>query len=115
MKQRGKSPIKYQCRYAMNVGSQHFSSSAKTGQGVNEIFRILAEKIIEFKKNKQSQQPVMKKNQRIGIPLSNFEPTDDFGTANSAGLGLGSGRGGAGVRLTHVNFENRESESYQVK
>lgn len=46
----------------MNVGSQHFSSSAKTGQGVNEIFRNLAEKIIEYKKTKQSQQPVMKKN-----------------------------------------------------
>jgi len=38
----------------MNVGSQHFSSSAKTGQGVNEIFRILSEKIIEFKKTKQA-------------------------------------------------------------
>ena len=41
-------------RYALNVGSQHFSSSAKTGQGVNEIFRNLSEKIIEFKKTKQA-------------------------------------------------------------
>jgi hypothetical protein len=32
----------------MSVGSQHFGSSAKTGQGVNEIFRVLSERIIEY-------------------------------------------------------------------
>lgn len=89
----------------MNVGSQHFSSSAKTGQGVNEIFRILSEKIIEFKKTKQASQPVMQKNKRVGIPLTDFDPSDNYG----GGMGIGSGRGGQGVRLTHVNFDNRES------
>jgi hypothetical protein len=93
------------------VGSQHFSSSAKTGQGVNEIFRILAERIIEYKKTKQSQQPVMKKNQRIGIPLASFEPDDNFGGMPPVG---GSSRS-HGVRLTHVNYENRESNNTSEK
>ena len=60
------------------MGSKHFSSSAKTGHGVNEIFRVLAERIIEYKKTKQSQQPVMEKNQIIGIPLASFLPDDIF-------------------------------------
>ena len=93
------------------MGSQHFSSSAKTGHGVNEIFRILAERIIEYKKTKQSQQPVMKKNQRIGIPLASFEPDDNFGGMPPVG---GSSRG-QGVRLTHVNYENRESNNTSEK
>jgi GTPase SAR1 family protein len=41
-------PIDEAERYAMSVGSQHFGSSAKTGQGVNEIFRVLSERIIEY-------------------------------------------------------------------
>lgn len=93
----------------MNVGSQHFSSSAKTGQGVNEIFRTLAEKIIEYKKSKQSQAPVVKRNQRVGISTGNFEPDDNYGLM-APNPGMGSGRG-QGVRLTHVNFENRESNN----
>ena len=110
MRPKGKYKEKYlENRYALNVGSQHFSSSAKTGQGVNEIFRILAERIIEYKKTKQSQQPVMKKNQRIGIPLARFEPDDNLG----AGMG-GSSRG-QNVRLTHINYENRESNNTSEK
>jgi hypothetical protein len=49
---------------------------------VNEIFRTLAEKIIEYKKSRQSQQPVMKKNQRVGISMTSFEPDDNFGAMN---------------------------------
>jgi hypothetical protein len=48
----------------MSVGSQHLSSSAKTGAGVNEIFRTLAEKIIEYKKNQKDAAPKMKQNTR---------------------------------------------------
>lgn len=48
----------------MGVGSQHFSSSAKTGAGVNDLFRNLTEKIIEYKKNKKEAQPQMKVNTR---------------------------------------------------
>lgn len=44
-------PLEEAERYAMSVGSQHFSSSAKTGTGVNDLFRNLTEKIIEYKKN----------------------------------------------------------------
>jgi hypothetical protein len=44
----------------MGVGSQHFSSSAKTGAGVNDIFRNLTEKIIEYKKNQKDAAPKMK-------------------------------------------------------
>ncbi len=36
-------PLEEAERYAMGVGSQHFSSSAKTGAGVNEVFRVLTE------------------------------------------------------------------------
>ena len=50
----------------------------------------------------------MKKNQRIGIPLASFEPDD-----NLPPMG-GSGRG-QGVRLTQVNFENRESNNNSEK
>ena len=52
----------------MGVGSQHFSSSAKTGQGVNEIFRILSEKIIECKKNKKVEEP--KTNATVSVLAS---------------------------------------------
>ena len=71
-----------------------------------EIFRILSEKIIEFKKTKQAQVPVMKKNQRIGITMTSFEPEDNFG-GDMNPLG-GSNRGGKGVRLTHENFDDRQ-------
>jgi len=46
MKLKGKPTpgiLTYNIRYALNVGSQHFSSSAKSGAGVNEIFRNLTE------------------------------------------------------------------------
>ena len=75
------------------MGSQHFSSSAKTGYGVQEIFRILSEKIIECKKNKKVEEPKMKKNMRGALNvggISDFEP--------DANLGGGSGMGG--VRIT---------------
>jgi hypothetical protein len=47
----------------------------------------------------------MQKNKRVGIPLTDFDPSDNYG----GGMGIGSGRGGQGVRLTHVNFDNRDS------
>jgi GTPase SAR1 family protein len=51
-------------RYAMNYGSQHFSSSAKTGAGVVEIFRVLTERIIEHKKSAKDEAPKKKMNTR---------------------------------------------------
>lgn len=77
---------------------------------MNEIFRNLAEKIIEFKKSKQSQQPVMKKNQRVGISMTSFEPEDNYGAMNP-GEGLGGSSRGKGVRLTNINFEDRQSNN----
>jgi hypothetical protein len=53
----------------------------------------------------------MKKNQRIGIPLASFEPDDNYGSNQ----GIGGSSRGAGVRLTHVNFENRESNNISEK
>jgi hypothetical protein len=48
----------------MNYGSQHFSSSAKTGAGVVEIFRVLTERIIEHKKSAKEEAPKKKMNTR---------------------------------------------------
>ena len=36
-------PLDQAERYALEVGSQHFNSSAKTGAGVIEMFRVLTE------------------------------------------------------------------------
>jgi hypothetical protein len=84
----------------MGVGSQHYSSSAKTGHGVVEIFRSLAERIIECKKNKKVEEPKMRKNMRGALNvggMSDFEP--------DANLGGGSGTGG--VRLTRADDQTR--------
>jgi hypothetical protein len=36
-------------RYARNVGSEHFSTSAKSGAGVADIFKILGESMLPLK------------------------------------------------------------------
>ena len=70
-------PLENAERYALEVGSQHFSSSAKSGTGVNEIFRVLSEKIIEHKKNKKDEEPKKKMNTRGALNIggmSDFNP-----------------------------------------
>lgn len=74
----------------MGVGSQHFSSSAKTGAGVEEIFRILTESnltiyisyssylgIIEYKKTRKEEEPKRKMNTRGALNIggmTDFNP-----------------------------------------
>lgn len=61
----------------MSVGSQHFNSSAKTGAGVNEMFRILSERIIEYKKTKKDDEPKKRVNMRGALNvggMTEFNP-----------------------------------------
>ena len=71
----------------MSVGSQHFGSSAKTGQGVNEIFRVLSERIIEYQRTKKQDEPKKRMNMRgalnVGGGLTDFNPDANFGGAPS--------------------------------
>ncbi len=76
-------------RYAMSVGSQHFGSSAKTGQGVQEIFSVLSERIIEHQRTKKQEEPKKRMNMRgalnVGAGLSDFNPDANFGSNNPTG------------------------------
>jgi hypothetical protein len=61
----------------MSVGSQHFNSSAKTGAGVIDLFRVLTEKIIEHKKNRKEEEPKRKMNTRGALNIggmTDFNP-----------------------------------------
>ena len=51
----------------MTFGSQHFSSSAKTGAGVVELFRVLTERIIEHKKTAKEEAPRKKRKPTGGL------------------------------------------------
>lgn len=72
MRPRGKDLFHYNSilRYAMSYGSQHFNSSAKTGAGVVEIFRVLTERIIEHKKNRKDEEPKKRMNARGALNIS---------------------------------------------
>ena len=80
----------------MSVGSQHFGSSAKTGAGVNEIFRVLSERIIDHSRNKTAEAPKKRMNQRGALNVNGL--TDFDPSANMFG-GAPSGNNGA-LRLT---------------
>ncbi len=54
------------------MGSEHFSSSAKSGAGVVEIFRTIAEKIVEHQKNKKEEAPKKKVNTRGVLKVDGY-------------------------------------------
>ena len=95
----------------MSVGSQHFGSSAKTGAGVNELFRVLAERIIEHSRNKTAEAPKKRMNQRGALNvngLTDFDPSANmFG---GGGAGMSSSGANKGLRLTATRQTIAEEE-----
>ena len=87
----------------MSVGSQHFGSSAKTGQGVNEIFRVLSERIIEYQRTKKQDEPKKRMNMRgalnVGGGLTDFNPDANFGAPSNTG----------GVKLARQTLAEEET------
>jgi hypothetical protein len=83
----------------MSVGSQHFGSSAKTGAGVNEIFRVLSERVIEHQSTKKKEEPKKRTNMRgalnVGGGLTDFNPDANFGS-------------GGGMKLTRTTVAMEE-------
>lgn len=61
--------------YARSVGSEHISTSAKTGAGVIELFQTIAKKILASRSTIQEEAPKKKMNTRGVLKVNGY---DDF-------------------------------------
>ncbi|CDW81410.1 UNKNOWN [Stylonychia lemnae] len=62
--------------YARGVGSEHISTSAKTGAGVIELFSNLSKKIISAQSNKKEEAPKKKMNTRGVLKVNGYADFD---------------------------------------
>ena len=69
-------PLETAESFALSIGGKHFGTSAKTGQGVVEVFSALTTRILEQTKSKKGKTGVPKAGTK-GLLVGGFDDDED--------------------------------------